>query len=102
LCERDVEHDGAGLAEFCSWLVEKTGAKSTEIAVAIEVPRGPVVEVLLERGFQVSHHPKQLEPFRDRSACRRPRTQPAMPWYWAFAATRPRKPFVALRSMIRW
>jgi len=46
---------------------EKTGARAQEIAVAIEVPRGPVVEVLLERGFQVfAINPKQLDRFRDR------------------------------------
>jgi transposase len=67
LCERDVAHDGVGLAEFCSWLVDKTGARAQEIAIAIEVPRGPVVEVLLERGFQVfAINPKQLDRFRDR------------------------------------
>src|SRR3954468_20861405 len=67
LCERDVAHDGVGLAEFCCWLVDKTGARAQEIAVAIEVPRGPVVEVLLERGFQVfAINPKQLDRFRDR------------------------------------
>jgi len=37
------------------------------IAVAIEVPHGPVVETLLERGFVVhSINPKQLDRFRDR------------------------------------
>jgi transposase len=65
--ERDVAHGGVGLAELCSWLLEKTGAQAHEIAVAIEVPRGPVVEVLLERGFQVfAINPKQLDRFRDR------------------------------------
>jgi len=55
------------LAGLCSWLIEKTGARAHEIAVAIEAPRGPVVEVLLERGFQVfAINPKQLDRFRDR------------------------------------
>ena len=67
VAERDVEHNGVGLAEVCSWLIEKTGARAHEIAVAIEAPRGPVVEVLLERGFQVfAINPKQLDRFRDR------------------------------------
>src|SRR3954453_9581376 len=79
LCERDVAHDGVGLAEFCCWLVDKTGARAQEIAVAIEVPRGPVVEVLLERGFQVfAINPKQLDRFRIASACRAPRTTPVI------------------------
>ena len=65
--ERDVPHGGDGLAEFCAWLLEKTGAPPAHIAVAIETPRGPVVEGLLERGFQVyAINPKQLDRFRDR------------------------------------
>ncbi len=64
---RDFKHDGTGLTELCSWLVETTGARAQEIAVAIEAPRGPVVEALLERGFQVfAINPKQLDRFRDR------------------------------------
>ena len=67
VAERDVEHGGVGLAELCAWLIERTGARAHEIAVAIEVPRGPVVEVLVERGFQVfAINPKQLDRFRDR------------------------------------
>src|ERR1051326_44512 len=67
VAERDVTHDGAGLQELCSWLLEKTGARAQEIAVAIEAPREPVVESLLERGFQLfAINPKQLDRFRDR------------------------------------
>ena len=65
--ERDVTHDGAGLSELCAWLLKVTAAKPAQIAVAIETPRGPVVEALLERGFAVySINPKQLDRFRDR------------------------------------
>ena len=53
VAERDVAHSGAGLSELCTWLVETTGAQAAEIAVAIEAPRGPVVEALLEHGFAV-------------------------------------------------
>jgi transposase len=67
IAERDIIHGGAGLAEACDWLLAKTGARPGEIAVAIETPRGPVVEIFLERGFQVySINPKQLDRFRDR------------------------------------
>jgi transposase len=67
VAERDVTHDGAELSEMCTWLVEKTAARPAEIAVAIETPRGPVVEALLERGFKVfAINPKQLDRFRDR------------------------------------
>jgi hypothetical protein len=56
-----VDAGGAGLQEFCCWLLKTTGAQAQEIAVAIEAPRSPVVEVLLERGFQVfAINPKQL------------------------------------------
>ena len=67
VAERDVPHDGAGLLELCAWLIEKTDAQPAQIAVAIETPRGPVVETLLERGFEVfAINPKQLDRFRDR------------------------------------
>ncbi|WP_422367373.1 IS110 family transposase [Pelagibius sp.] len=65
--ERSVSHGGAGLAEACDWLTARTAAAPGSIAVAIEVPHGPVVEALLERGFQVyAINPKQLDRFRDR------------------------------------
>jgi transposase len=65
--ERDIKHDGTGLQELCAWLMKKTGASPEEVAVAIETTRGPVVETLVERGFQVfSINPKQLDRFRDR------------------------------------
>jgi transposase len=67
IAERDVTHDGAALTELCTWLIERTGARPAEIGVAIETPRGPVVEALLEHGFQVfAINPKQLDRFRDR------------------------------------
>ncbi len=67
IAERGVKHDGAALSELCLWLMEKSGASPGCLAVGIEVPRGPVVEVLLERGFQVfAINPKQLDRFRDR------------------------------------
>jgi Transposase/Transposase IS116/IS110/IS902 family len=65
--ERDFTHDGTGLSELCDWLLAKTTAEAARIAVAIETPRGPVTEALLERGFAVfSINPKQLDRFRDR------------------------------------
>mgnify|MGYP003387255531 FL=1 len=65
--QRDFAHGGAGLAELCDWLLEKTQAAPGQIAAAIETPHGPVVEMLLERGFAVfAINPKQLDRFRDR------------------------------------
>lgn len=65
--ERAVLHGGEDLAAFCDWLTETTGSPAGRIAVAIETPRGPVVEALLERGFQLyAINPKQVDRFRDR------------------------------------
>ena len=65
--ERAFAHGGAGLAELCAWLQSMTEAAPAVTAVAIEVPHGPIVETLLERGFQVyAVNPKQLDRFRDR------------------------------------
>jgi transposase len=65
--ERAFAHGGEGLAELCDWLASTSGAEPPMIAVAIEAPHGPVVEILLERRFQVDAvNPKQLDRFRDR------------------------------------
>jgi transposase len=67
LGERDFAHGGAGLAEMAAWLTSVTGAEPSAIHVAIEMPHGPIVETLLERGFNVyAINPKQLDRFRDR------------------------------------
>jgi hypothetical protein len=43
------------------------GAEPSQILAAIEVPHGPVVETLIERGFKVhAINPKQMDRFRDR------------------------------------
>jgi transposase len=65
--EREFAHGGAGLTELRDWLLQKTRAVPGQIAVAIEMPHGPVVEMLLEHGFVVfAINPKQLDRFRDR------------------------------------
>src|SRR3712207_3118686 len=64
--ERAFAHDGAGLVAMCDWLVSMAGHPGT-VAVAIEVPHGPVVDALLDRGFAVhAINPKQLDRLRDR------------------------------------
>src|SRR3982751_5827027 len=64
--EREFRHGGAGLAALCDWLVSAAGEPGA-VAVAIEVPHGPVVDALLDRGFAVHPiNPKQLERLRDR------------------------------------
>ena len=64
--ERAFAHGGAGLVALCDWLVSLAGDPGS-VAVAIEVPHGPVVDVLLDRGFAVhAINPKQLDRLRDR------------------------------------
>jgi len=64
---RNFVHGGEGLKQLCDWLIETSNAAPADIHVAIEVPHGPVVETLLERGFHVyAINPKQLDRFRDR------------------------------------
>ena len=64
--ERAFRHDAAGLAALCDWLVSIAGDAGA-VAVAIEVPHGPVVDALLDRGFAVhAINPKQLDRLRDR------------------------------------
>ena len=64
--ERAFPHGGAGLAALCDWLVSIAGDAGA-VAVAIEVPHGPVVDALLDRGFAVhAINPKRLDGLRDR------------------------------------
>ena len=53
---------------MAAWLMGTSGATDPDqIHVAIEVPHGPVVETLIERGFKAhAINPKQMDRFRDR------------------------------------
>lgn len=65
--DRAVAHRGAALTALAEELVAQAGGAVAGVAVAIEVPRGPVVETLLDRGLAVfALNPKQLDRFRDR------------------------------------
>jgi transposase len=65
--EERIEHTTDGLMQFVDRLAKRAGGQLASVAVAIEVPRGAVVEVLLERGAAVfAVNPKQLDRFRDR------------------------------------
>jgi len=67
ICQRRIEHSGPGMLEFCDFLQALTNGEASALAVAIEVPRGPIVEALLEHNYAVfSINPKQLDRFRDR------------------------------------
>lgn len=62
-------NSAAGLGEMADKILAAAGGDPARIGVAIEVPRGPIVEMLTDRGFQVfSINPKQLDRFRDRHA----------------------------------
>jgi transposase len=67
VADQEVAHTGAALAALADELIARAGGRAAAVAVAIEVPRGPVVETLLERGCAVYVlNPKQLDRFRDR------------------------------------
>lgn len=65
--ERSVEHNAAAIHAFIEKVLARVDGRAEAIAVAIEVPRGALVETLLERGLHVyALNPKQLDRFRDR------------------------------------
>jgi transposase len=67
LYERVVQHSGPAVAEFTDWLVSLCEGDTSRLCLAIEVPRGALVETLMERGLVVyAINPKQLDRFRDR------------------------------------
>jgi transposase len=64
--QRAFAHDAGGLGAMVDWLCAQT-ADPQDVAAAIEVPHGPVVEALMDRGVAVyAINPKQLDRFRDR------------------------------------
>lgn len=67
LQELAVAHRAQDVTAFVDRLIEQAGGDPGQVAVAIERPRGALVETLLERGLHVySINPKQLDRFRDR------------------------------------
>jgi hypothetical protein len=66
VAERSFAPAGDAVAEFAQWLRELADDPG-RVAIGIEIPRGAIVETLVERGFQVyAINPKQLDRFRDR------------------------------------
>jgi transposase/transposase IS116/IS110/IS902 family protein len=62
---RTFAHCARGLDELVAWLLEQ--AKGNCLALAIEVPHGPVVDALMAAGIAIfAINPKQLDRFRDR------------------------------------
>jgi transposase len=67
LLEEGFAHSGKGLTELVEAVLKLAGRRSERVAVAIEVPRGPIVDALLEKDIAVfAINPKQLDRFRDR------------------------------------
>ena len=65
--QRVVKHSAPALQVFVAALVDRAGGEPSRMAIAIEVPRGALVDLLVERGFAVyAINPKQLDRFRDR------------------------------------
>lgn len=65
--QRRISHNGPGLQDLRRWLKQQTGGACEPVAVAIEMPAGAVVEMLVEHNYTVfSINPKQLDRFRDR------------------------------------
>lgn len=63
---RTVAHTVAAVHEAVQWMGEHTSAPDA-VAVALERPRGILVDMLVEAGFAVwALNPKQLDRFRDR------------------------------------
>ncbi len=68
VCERrEVKHTATALQALVDALVERAAGEPARVAIGLEVPRGALVELLVERGFAVyAINPKQLDRFRDR------------------------------------
>lgn len=67
LLECAIAHSGEALCRLTEKLIALAGGVASRLAVGIEVPRGPVVDTLLEKGISVfAINPKQLDRFRDR------------------------------------
>lgn len=63
----DATHSGDGLAAFVKRLIKTCDCPPCEIAIAIEVSWGAIVDTLVENGFAVfSINPKQVDRSRDR------------------------------------
>lgn len=62
-----VRHEAVALRQAVDRLVDEAGGDPTAVAIAIETPRGALVETLLDRECAVyAINPKQADRFRDR------------------------------------
>jgi transposase len=62
-----VPHTAVALHAWINTLLQRAQGEAARVAIGIEVPRGAVVELCVERGFSVyAINPKQVDRFRDR------------------------------------
>ena len=62
---KSFRHSPEALTDLIGWILSH--AEPAQMAMSIEVPRGAIVDTLLERGVDVySINPKQVDRFRDR------------------------------------
>lgn len=67
VCECETPHSGTGLQQLLAWLRQQTAVAPDQVAFAIEMPTGAIVETLVEHNYQGFHiNPKQMDRFRDR------------------------------------
>ena len=65
--EFSIPHSGKGIEQLADRLLKISVGDPASLAFSIEVPRGAIVETLVEKGFHgYSINPKQLDRFRDR------------------------------------
>ena len=92
-------NSGRGYRAFADWLVETTGAQPAEIAIALELPDGPLVETMLALGFRVlSINPKQADCFRGRLSLSGAKDDPRDARVLASAASTDRAAFREVRE----
>ena len=66
LGEQAFPQSGKGLGQLVDWSHGRSADAAGQVGVAIEIPHGPVVDTLLDRGFQIcSIDPQQLDRFRN-------------------------------------
>ena len=100
--QREVKHTAAALQAWIDDLVARASDEPSRIAVGIEVPRGAVVELLVERGFPVyAINPKQLA-FETGLPWRARKTIVAMRWSLAIRCAPTRRRFDACASITPW
>lgn len=97
IADRRFPHSGEGLRELADWLLTHGASDPVRVLVAIEVPRGAVVETLLERGFRVwAINPRQLDRFRERYTAAGAKDDRRDAWVLASALQTDRDAFRAL------